>query len=48
MNFSSFDMLWFDIETKVRKLIIEIIQPMNDHLFDTRENIDKVEGLQRE
>jgi hypothetical protein len=35
-KFSNFDMLWFDLETKVRDLVLELVQPMNDNVFDTR------------
>jgi len=35
-DLSSFDILWFDIQTKVRSLIVELTNPLNDHIFETR------------
>ena len=43
-NFSNFDILWFDLETKVRDLVLELVQPMNDNVFDTR----GIQALQEE
>lgn len=35
-KFSNFDILWYDLETKVRDLVLQLVQPMNDNVFDTR------------
>jgi hypothetical protein len=42
-KFSSFDILWFDIESKVREQVLEICRPMNDHIFETRDQALKLE-----
>jgi hypothetical protein len=48
-NLSSFDILWFDLETKVRNLIVGLTQPLNDHIFGTRDQLKVVQDdLQKE
>ena len=55
-EYPSFELLWFDIESKTRNLIQELIDPIIDRLVDhqdkinqlrqdTRKTDDKVENL---
>ena len=39
-DFTSFDILWFDLSTKVRELVIEMTEPLNDKLFNYKDLID--------
>ena len=38
-KFSSFQILWFDIETKVREVVNEVINPLNDNITDLNKNM---------
>lgn len=40
-NFESFDILWFDIETKVRSLVAELVAPLNTEIIQFKENHQK-------
>lgn len=39
-EYASFDLLWFDIETKTRHLIEELIDPMVENLLKQKEQIE--------
>ena len=39
VDFTSFDMLWFDIESKVREMLAELNQPLLDKIFQQKEVI---------
>ena len=40
-DFTSFDILWFDLSTKVRELVLEMTEPLNDKLFNYKDLIDQ-------
>ena len=42
-DFSSFEMLWFDISTKVRTLFLELNQPLIDKIYVQSDKMDQIE-----
>lgn len=40
-DFSSFEILWFDLATKVRELVMEMTEPLNDKLYNYKDLIDQ-------
>lgn len=47
-DFSSFDMLWFDIQSKVREMLAELNQPLLDKIFQQKEVIGQLEKEAKE
>ena len=41
-DFSSFDILWFDIETKMRDLIQDLCQPLVDKVHEGKDNLSQL------
>jgi len=46
-EYPSFDLLWFDIETKTRHLMEELLDPIVDRLLKNKDsmNVIKQEGI---
>ena len=42
-EFPSFDILWFDIQSKVREMMIELNKPLIDKIFAQKEAIGLLE-----
>lgn len=47
-DFSSFDILWFDISTKVREMFLDLNQPLIDKIFVQKSMIEKLEKTNTE
>ena len=41
-DFSSFDILWFDIETKMRDLVQDLCQPLVDKVHEGKDNVKQL------
>ena len=41
-DFKSFDMLWFDLSTKVRELFLELNQPLIDKAYKSSADISAI------
>lgn len=41
-DFSSFDILWFDIETKMRDLITDLCQPLVDKVHEGKDSVKQL------
>ena len=41
-DYPSFELLWFDIESKTRHLVQELIDPIIDRLIDNQDNINQL------
>lgn len=41
-DFESFDILWFDLQSKVRQLIQDLCQPMVDKIHEHEDNIHRI------
>ena len=41
-DFKNFDMLWFDLSTKVRELFLELNQPLVDKVYQSTADISAI------
>ena len=41
-EFSNFEILWFDLSTKVREMYQELTQPLIDKVYDQKHLLDQV------